>query len=76
MIGIKQKLRYSEMYAARTYLKELIAEIENKNNSRNTNELIEKELEILEDMLISLDELFIKQISFIENEIDINHPAI
>jgi hypothetical protein len=25
-------------------------------------------------MLIDLDELFIKQISFIENEIDINYP--
>lgn len=75
MIGIKQKLRYTEMFAARTYLKVLIEETENKNNSRNTNELIQKELEILEDMLITIDELFIKQVSFIENEIDINHPA-
>lgn len=75
MIGIKQKLRYTEMFAARTYLKVLIEEIEKKIINKTTYEQHKKDLEILEDMLITVDELFIKQISFIENEIDINHPA-
>jgi hypothetical protein len=71
MIGIKQKLRYSEMLAARNYLKILIDEI--LNDKKKTRETY-KEFNILNQMLIDLDELFIKQISFIENEIDINYP--
>lgn len=64
MIGIKAKLRYSELLAARTYLKQLI------------NEEIEEDNKIiLNDILIDLDELFLQQISFIANEVDMNYPA-
>lgn len=72
MIGIKQKLRYSEMLAARNYLKILLNEI--LNDKIKTNDEIFNEYNIINQMLIDLDELFIKQISFIENEIDINYP--
>lgn len=66
MIGIRQKLRYSEILAARTILKDMIKEAENDLTSQ----------QILNDILEDLDKIFLNQISFIENEIDINYPAV
>jgi len=66
MIGIRQKLRYSEILAARTILKEMIKENENDLTSQ----------QILNDILEDLDKIFLQQISFIENEIDLNYPAV
>lgn len=66
MIGIRQKLRYSEILAARTILKDMIKETENDLTSQ----------QILNDILEDLDKVFLNQISFIENEIDINYPAV
>jgi hypothetical protein len=66
MIGIRQKLRYTEILAARTILKDMIKE--NKNDLTNTT--------ILNDILEDLDKIFLQQISFIENEIDLNYPAV
>jgi hypothetical protein len=66
MIGIRQKLRYTEILAARTILKDMIKE--NKNDLTNTT--------ILNDILEDLDKIFLQQISFIENEIDLNFPAV
>lgn len=75
MTGYRAKLRYSEMFAARNYLKTIINEIEEQNNNDVTKLALNKDYLLLYDILIDLDELFIKQISLIENEIDINHPA-
>jgi hypothetical protein len=66
MIGIRQKLRYSEILAARTILKDMIKEAENDLTSQ----------QILNDILEDLDKIFLQQISFIENEIDLNYPAV
>lgn len=66
MIGIRQKLRYSEILAARKILKDMIKENENDLTSQ----------QILNDILEDLDKIFLQQISFIENEIDINYPAV
>ena len=66
MIGIRQKLRYTEILAARTILKDMIKETENDLTSQ----------QILNDILEDLDKVFLNQISFIENEIDINYPAV
>ena len=66
MIGIRQKLRYSEILAARKILKEMIKENENDLTSQ----------QILNDILEDLDKIFLQQISFIENEIDLNYPAV
>ena len=66
MIGIRQKLRYSEILAARKILKDMIKENENDLTSQ----------QILNDILEDLDKVFLNQISFIENEIDINYPAV
>ena len=66
MIGIRQKLRYTEILSARTILKEMIKE--------NENDLTNQQ--ILNDILEDLDKIFLQQISFIENEIDLNYPAV
>jgi|LakMenE01Jun11ns_1017448.scaffolds.fasta_scaffold7282042_1 hypothetical protein len=66
MIGIRQKLRYTEILAARTILKDMIKE--NYPNKTNTD--------ILNNILEDLDKIFLQQISFIENEIDLNYPAV
>lgn len=66
MIGIRQKLRYSEILSARTILKDMIKEAENDLTSQ----------QILNDILEDLDKIFLQQISFIENEIDLNYPAV
>jgi len=66
MLGNRAKLRYTEILAARTILKDMIQE--NINDKTNT--------EILNDILEDLDKIFLTQISFIAHEIDINYPVI
>jgi hypothetical protein len=64
MIGIRQKLRYTEILAARNILKDMIKETTDK-----------EEKILLNDIKNDLDKIFLNQISFIEHEADINHPA-
>jgi len=64
MIGIRQKLRYTEILAARNILNDMLKETTDK-----------EEKILLNDIKNDLDKIFLNQISFIEHEADINHPA-